>query len=291
MELVLQIGLTGLAQGCLYALVALGLVVISNTSGVLNFAHGAMGMAVTYVVWLLLTRIGASFWVAISTAAVTAFLLGVLAQVVLLDRIRGASDMTQIVLTLGLAMLIEGLIGLGFGYNPRPLVFPLSLTAVIVGPLVLRSQDVVDLGALVVLSLALVILFRRSTLGLTMRSITQNAYAARLMGVRVGRVLSLAWGSGVLLGGVAAVLATQTTSVTPDMMNTILIYGFVSAIMGGFGSYVGACVGGLLLGVVNNLIVAFVSPELAMSFVFAILLIVLYVKPDGLLGRRSVKKV
>lgn len=291
MELVLQIALAGLAQGCLYALIALGLVVISNTSGVLNFAQGAMGMAVTYVAWFLLTSAGVNFWLAVAIAAAVAFALGVLAQVVLLNRLRGASDMTQIVLTLGLAMLIEGLIGLGFGYNPRPIAFPVSMMPMLIGPLVLRPQDIVNLAFLVALSLALAVMFKRTRLGLTMRSITQNAYAARLMGVPVERVLSFAWGCGVLLGGIASVLAAPTTSVTPDMMNTILIYGFAGAIMGGFGSLIGACVGGLALGVVNNFIVAFLSPELSMSFIFAILLMVLYIKPDGLFGRETVKKV
>jgi branched-chain amino acid transport system permease protein len=291
MELLLQIALAGLAQGCLYALVALGLVVISNTSGVLNFAQGAMGMAVTYVAWFLLTSAHVNFWLAIAVAAVAAFLLGVLAQVLLLNRLRGASDMTQIVLTLGLAMLIEGLIGLAFGYNPRPMAFPLSVTPLLIGPIVLRPQDIVNLAFLIVLSLALAVLFKRTTLGLTMRSITQNAYAARLMGVPVERILSFAWGCGVLLGGIATVLAAPTTSVTPDMMNSILIYGFAGAIMGGFGSLVGACAGGLTLGIVNNFIVAFLSPELSMSFIFALLLAVLYVKPDGLFGRKTVRKV
>ena len=211
MMLVLQIALAGLAQGCLYALVALGLVVISNTSGVLNFAQGAMGMAATYVAWLLLTSAGINFWLAVAISAAGAFLLGVLAQVVLLNRLRGASDMTQIVLTLGLAMLIEGLIGLGFGYTPRPMAFPLSMTPIFLGSVVLRPQDIVNLAFLVVLSLALAVLFKRTTIGLTMRSITQNPYAARLMGVPVERVLSLAWGCGVLLGGIATVLAAPTT--------------------------------------------------------------------------------
>jgi len=290
-ELVLQIAIAGLAQGCLYALVALGLVVIANTSGVLNFAQGAMGMAVTYVAWSLLTLAHVGFWPAVVISAAVAFALGAASQVVLLNRLRGASDMTQIVLTLGLAMLLEGVVGLIFGYNPRPMALPLSMAPMLVGPIVLRPQDIVNVSFLAVLALALAVLFTRTTLGLTMRSITQNPYAARLMGVRVERVLSLAWGWGVLLGGIAAVLAASTTSVTPDMMNTVLIYGFAGAIMGGFGSLVGACAGGLVLGVVNNFIVAFVSPQLSMSFVFALLLAVLYVRPDGLFGRKTVKKV
>ena len=124
-----------------------------------------------------------------------------------------------------------------------------------------------------------------------MRAITENRYAARLMGIPVGRLLAAAWGAGVMLSAVVAVLAAPTTSVTPNMMDTIVVYGFVAAILGGFGSMWGALVGGLLLGIVVNMIDAFVAPELAMSIVFGLLILVLYVKPDGLLGRATVQKV
>ena len=124
-----------------------------------------------------------------------------------------------------------------------------------------------------------------------MRAITENPYAAQLMGIPVSRVLAIAWGVGVMLSAVAAILAAPTTSVTPNMMDTIVVYGFVAAIVGGFGSMAGALVGGLILGVVVNMIDAFLAPELAMSIVFALLLVVLYVKPDGLFGRVQVQKV
>jgi branched-chain amino acid transport system permease protein len=111
------------------------------------------------------------------------------------------------------------------------------------------------------------------------------------MGIPIRRVLSLAWGVGVLLAAVAAILAAPTTSVTPNMMDTIVVYAFVAAILGGFGSLVGAVVGGLALGVIVNMIDAFFAPELVMSVVFGLLLLVLYVKPDGLFGRKTVQKV
>lgn len=290
-EYLLQIAVAGVAQGCLYALVALGLVVIANTSGVLNFAQGAMGMAATYVAWVQLADLHVSYPLAVVAAAATAIALGLLTQTLFLNRLRGASDMTQIVLTLGFAMLIEGILGLTFGYNPRPMMQTLPLAPLSIGDVVLRPQDMLNLAVLAALSLALAVLFKRTKLGLTMRSITQNAYAAQLMGVPVGRILSLAWSLGVLLGAIAALLAAPTTSVTPSMMDTIVIYGFAGAIMGGFGSLAGAVAGGLLLGVANNFIVAFLAPELSMSFVFALLLLVLYLKPDGLFGRKTVRKV
>jgi branched-chain amino acid transport system permease protein len=290
-QYVLQISLAGLAQGSLYALTALGLVVIYNASTVVNFAHGAMGMAATYVAYVLISDFHVGLPLAFVGAMAAAFVLGVVVQASLLRRLAGASVLTQIVVTLGLFMFLQGVLGLVFGYNPRPMAAPITIAPVTVAGLVLRPQDIVQLALLVALGIALAALFGATKLGLGMRAITENAYAAQLMGIPVGRVLGTAWGVGVLLAGVAAVLAAPTTSVTPNMMDTIVVYGFIAAILGGFGSLVGAVVGGLVLGVIVNLIDAFLAPELAMSIVFGLLLLVLYVRPDGLFGRVSVQKV
>ena len=287
----LQIALAGIAQGSLFALTALGLVMIYNASSVVNFAHGAMGMAATYVAYLLITKWQAPFALAFAGALVAAFVLGVVVQTLFLARLRNAPLMSQVVVTLGLFMLLEGLLGLAFGYNPRPMSESISIKPVILGNLVLRPQDVLELALLLVLGLALAALFAATKVGLGMRAITENPYAAQLMGIPVGRVLAIAWGVGVMLSAVAAILAAPTTSVTPNMMDTIVVYGFVAAIVGGFGSMAGALFGGLILGVVVNMIDAFLAPELAMSIVFGLLLVVLYVKPDGLFGRVQVMKV
>ena len=290
-QYLLQIALAGIAQGSLFALTALGLVMIYNASSVVNFAHGAMGMAATYVAYVLMTKWQAPFALAFAGALVAAFVLGVVVQTLFLARLRNAPLMSQVVVTLGLFMLLQGLLGLAFGYNPRPMSESISIKPVILGDLVLRPQDVLELALLLVLGLALAALFAATKVGLGMRAITENPYAAQLMGIPVGRVLAIAWGVGVMLSAVAAILAAPMTSVTPNMMDTIVVYGFVAAIVGGFGSMAGALFGGLILGVVVNMIDAFLAPELAMSIVFGLLLVVLYVKPDGLFGRVQVQKV
>ncbi len=290
-QYLLQIALAGLAQGSLFALTALGLVVIYNASSVVNFAHGAMGMAATYVAYALITEFNAPFYVAFVGALVAAFALGVIVQKAFLGRLANAPLLTQVVVTLGLFMFLQGVLGMMFGYNPRPMANSIGMAPVIFDGLVLRPQDVVQLALLLVLCAALAALFGATKLGLGMRAITENAYAARLMGIPVGSVLGIAWGIGVMLAGVAAILAAPTTSVTPNMMDTIVVYGFVAAILGGFGSMVGALIGGLVLGIVVNFIDAFLAPELAMSIVFGILLLVLYVRPDGLFGRMKIQKV
>jgi branched-chain amino acid transport system permease protein len=291
MQFLLQIALAGLAQGSLFALTALGLVMIYNASSVVNFAHGAMGMAATYVAYALIARFEVPFALAFAAALVAAFVLGAVVQAVFLARLRNAPLLSQVVVTLGLFMLLEGLMGIAFGYNPRPMRESIAIAPVILGDLVLRPQDVLQLALLLILGVALAAFFAATKVGLGMRAITENTYAARLMGIPVGRLLAVAWGTGVALSAVAAVLAAPTTSVTPNMMDTIVVYGFVAAIVGGFGSMAGALVGGLILGVVVNLIDAFLAPELAMSIVFGLLLLVLYVRPDGLFGRAQVQKV
>lgn len=290
-QYLLQISLAGLAQGSLFALAALGLVVIYNASTVVNFAHGAMGMAATYVAYVLITTLHVSFPLAFLGAVVSAFVLGVVVQKVLLSRLQGAPVLTQVVVTLGFFMFLQGMMGLAFGYNPRPMANSIKMAPVVFAGLVLRPQDVVQLAVLLALCVALAALFGATKVGLGMRAITENVYAARLMGIPVGKVLGMAWGVGVLLAAVAAMLAAPTTSVTPNMMDTIIVYAFVAAILGGFGSLIGALIGGLVLGIVVSMIDAFLAPELAMSIVFGLLLLVLYVKPDGLFGRARVQKV
>jgi branched-chain amino acid transport system permease protein len=288
---VLQIAVSGLTQGCLYALVALALVVIFNASGVLNFAEGAMGMAGAYVAWMLFANYGASYHLAFLAALVLSFALGVAVQLFLLGRMRGASPMMQIVATLGLFMFLEGMFGLFFGYNPQLLPQPTSLSPLVIGDLVVTPGTILGLAILAGVGGALALLFKRTQFGLAMRAITQNEYAARLMGLRVGRTLAITWGLGVLLGAAAAILAAPLTSLTPNMMDTIVVYAFAAAIIGGFGSLIGAVAGGLFLGVVNNLIVAFLAPEFSMSFIFLLLLLVLYAKPNGFFGQRTVQRV
>jgi branched-chain amino acid transport system permease protein len=286
-----QLLIAGLALGSLYALTALGLVVIYNASTVVNFAHGAMGVAATYVAYVLVVNEHMPALPAAAIAIVAAFVLGVIVQSALLNRMREAQNLTQIVVTLGLFMFIVGVLGMVFGYNPRPFASLVTIDPVLLGNIVLRPQDIAQLALLIILSVALAIMFSTTKIGLGMRAINENSFAACLMGIPISRVLSIAWGAGIVLATIPAILAAPMASVTPNMMDTILIYGFVAAILGGFGSMVGAVIGGLVIGVLVNLVNAFLAPELAMSIVFGLLLIILYVKPDGLFGSKVVHKV
>ena len=291
MSILPQIVLSGLAQGSLYALAALGIVLIFNAGGIVNFAQGAMAVVTAYATWGLLNGAHVPYPFAVALALGAAFLLGVATEVLVLRRVADAPQLTQIVVTLGLLMLLTGLVGIAFGHDPRSLPELVTLPSIALGSLILVPSEGFDLAVLIVLVAALMLLLRRTKLGLGMRALSQDRFAARLAGISLTRVLSLTWGIGVALAGAAGILAVPSTTLTPATMDTLVIYGFVAAVFGGFGTLSGAIVGGLLLGVVDNLIKTYLAPELSLSVVFALLLLALYVRPNGLFGRAAVRKV
>ncbi len=291
MTIIPQIVVSGLAQGSLYALAALGIIVIFNATQVVNFAQGAMGVAAAYVAWFGLIVLRLPLGVALAAALGFGFALGIIVEVCLMRGLQGASMMTQMVVTLGLFMAIFGAVGAIGGYNPRAFPELWSQRSFALGPVIIRPQDTLNIAILGALGGALALFFRRTKIGLAMRAITQDAFAARLMGVPLTATLALAWGIGVALAGVVAMLAAPVTTLTPEMMDSILIYGFVAAIVGGFGTFSGAIIGGLAVGVVDNLVKTFVAPELSLTIVFALLLVVLYFRPSGIFGRATAQKV
>lgn len=288
---VAQIILSGLAQGGLYALGALGLTIIYNATEVLNFAEGPLGALAAFATWGLMSSVHLSYSVSTLVAMALSFAIGIIAQVFVLDRIREATALMQTVATLGMFMLVEGVLGVIFGFSPVSIPSFDIFRSLLVDGLVLPPQDQTILLTLTITVLVLAFFVRYGKAGLAMRAIVQNDYAVQLMGVPVSRIKSVAWGIGCLLGALTAVLAAPITAITPGMMNSIVVYAFASAIIGGFGSLTGAVVGGLLLGVSNNLIEAFLAPQISMSFVFGIVALVLTIRPSGLFGRQLVQKV
>jgi branched-chain amino acid transport system permease protein len=286
-----QILISGLAQGALYALAALGIVVIYNASQVVNFAHGAIAALIAYLAWTLLTPLGLPYPAAFVLAIVAAFAIGWVLEAVALRRVTDATPLTQIVVTLGLLMFVTGIAGLIWGYDPRSLPPLVALPSVALGPVFLLPADVVNVSVLIVLVVGLIAFFRTTRVGLGMRAITQDLFAARLAGIPIARVLSVAWGIGIALAGIAGILTVPSTTLTPAMMETLVIYGFVAAVLGGFGTLAGAIAGGLVLGVVDNLVKTYVSPQLSLTVVFALLVVALYVRPNGFFGCEAVRRV
>jgi branched-chain amino acid transport system permease protein len=284
---------SGLAAGAIYASLALALVLIYQTTNVVNFAQGEMATFTTFVAWGLMNR-GLPYWPAFVITLLVAFAGGVGVERVLIRPIEHRPEIVIVIMTIGLLIALNGLTGWIWGPEVKAFDSPFPNTTVTVGGVAISVRDIgtfcICLGVVALLWL----FFRFTTLGLAMRAVAFNPDASRLMGVRVGWMLALGWGFAAVLGAIAGMMAAPTVFLDPNMMIVILIYAFAAAVLGGIDSPLGAVVGGLLLGVVINLLgayVNFVGNELRLPTALAVLLIVLVIRPTGLFGRKVVRRV
>jgi branched-chain amino acid transport system permease protein len=287
--------ISGLATGCIYALLALGLTLIYQVSGVVNFAQGALAAIGAYGLWSLLSQEGLGFWPAALVTVVAAFVFGALLQIVLLQRLQ-RSPAASLIVTLGLLIVIEGGIGLIWGYSSPtpPLVFSLPINAyqqVSVGSVTLTYLDLTAIGVTAALIVLFFAFLRYTRAGATVRAVAQSPQGARLVGIRVGRVRLLAWGISAAIAAVAGVLIATSTEQSPTMAEVYLLNAFAGAIIGGLDSLVGAAAGALLVGIVEDVVALYLPTSLtnvgvsSTGVVFVILLLVLLLRPAGLFGR------
>jgi branched-chain amino acid transport system permease protein len=273
----------GLAAGSLYALVAIGLTLIYKTTGVVNFAHGEMAMVSTFVAFILLTTYQVPYPVAFVGALLFAALLGIAIERVLMRWVQNATVLTQIMLTLGLFLVLNGAMSTRF-FEALPFPQPIGGTPFDFSGVRVSADSLLIFGLAAAIMLALYAFFRFTLLGIALRATAQNLPVARLMGVRVGRVYATTWAVAAVLGAVAGMLIAPTTALYPSFMGEVAIKGFAGAILGGLGSLPGAVIGGLLLGVFENLIAGYLSTELKAVFAFSLILLVLVLRPEGIMG-------
>jgi branched-chain amino acid transport system permease protein len=283
----------GLSQGAIFGSLALALVLIYRATEVINFAQGEMAMATTYVAYQL-TVWGLTFWLAFFITLVVAFFFGAVTQILVIRPVQ-RSVVAVVIVTVGLFILIDGLVTWKWGGELRFMEAPFGNEVYHLGSVAFSRQDI---GVLVVSILSVIVLwllFQFTKLGLAMRAAALRPAAASLVGVRVNWMLAIGWGLAAVLGAVAGMMTEPTTFLQPTMMQPILLYAFAAAVLGGLESPAGAVVGGLLLGVFMNLIGQyggnFATAELRLPIAFAVLLVVLLVKPNGLFGRRQVRRV
>lgn len=291
MLVLLQQIASGLATGSLYALAALGLVLIYKTSDIVNFAQGEMAMVTTFISFTLMSAMGFSFGPAFFLALLFAIFFGMLTERIFMRPAIKAPILSQIILTLGLFTMFRGAASMIWGNEPTsyPVALkgePMSLSGIILTP-----NDFFIVAVTLVLMLVLYLLFKYTKIGLAMRAVAMNVQTSRLMGIKVGSVYSYTWAASAVLGGVAGMLIAPVTFLDPTMMGEVQIKAFAASVLGGFMSLPGAVVGGLLIGVIENLIAGYVSAELKTSFVFLLIIVVLYIRPAGLFGKKYVKKV
>jgi branched-chain amino acid transport system permease protein len=282
----------GLAQGAVFASLALALVLIYRATEVINFAQGEMAMATTYFAYQL-TLWHISYWWAFSLTLIIAFFFGAIIQTALIRPVQH-SVIAVVIVTVGLFVLIDGLVTWKWGADLKFMPAPFGNTVYHVGSVAFARQDIGTLLVTIVSVLLLWVLFKYTKLGLAMRAAALRPASAALVGVRVNRMLAIGWGLAAVLGAVAGLMTEPTVFLQPTMMQAVLLYAFAAAVLGGLESPVGAVIGGLTLGVFLNLIgqyVGFATSELRLPIAFAVLLIVLLVKPHGLFGRKQVRRV
>ena len=282
---------SGLSAGCLYDLAALGLVLIYRTMDIVNFAHGEMAMVSTFMAHTLLVRLGLSYIPAALGAIIFAFIFGMAVERIFLRPIQGGPLISLMIMTLGLFMVFNGAAGWVWGFDPVSFPRAVSGRPIWLGDLIITRDSILVLAVTIAMALALYVVLRFTMAGIAIRATSQNSRAARLMGVPVPKVYALTWGISAVLGAVAGILIAPTTFLSPSMMAEVQIKAFTAAVLGGFSSLPGAVVGGLLLGVLENLVAGYISTELKSTFAFALIVVVLFIRPSGLLGTPPKRKV
>ncbi len=282
---------SGLSAGCLYALAALGLVLIYRTMEIVNFAHGEMAMISTFVAYTLLVRVGLPYVIAMLVALAFAFIFGMAIERVFLRPIQEGPLVSMMIMTLGLFMVFNGAAGWVWGFDPVSFPYAVRGRPVFIGDIIVTRDSLLVLAVTVIMAGALYLALRFTMAGIAIRATSQNPRAARLMGVPVPKVYSLTWGMSAVLGAVAGILIAPTTFLSPSMMAEVQIKAFTAAVLGGFSSLPGAVVGGLLLGVLENLVAGYISTQLKSTFAFALIVVVLLIRPSGIMGTTERRKV
>jgi branched-chain amino acid transport system permease protein len=289
----LQQVVSGLATGGIFASLALALVLIYRATRVINFAQGEMGMFAAFIaLWLIDS--GWPYWAAFFATLGLAFVGGVAVERVVIRPVEHAPVVTVVIVTVGLLIGLNGAAFMIWGGDTRAFPSAFSTRAIHVGGVAFSIQDLGVIGVSLGMVGLLYLFFQFTKLGLALRAASLNPRASRLVGVRVGWMLALGWGLASVLGAVSAMMIAPTVFLDPNMMRPVLLYAIAAAILGGLESPLGAVVGGLALGVGLNLIstyIDFVGDALKLPVAFIVILAVLLVKPTGLFGRATVRRV
>ena len=291
MEQFLQQVVSGIASGSVFAILALSIVMIYRSTTILNFAQGEMALFGTFIAWTFMTTM--DFWPAFFLALVVAAVMGAALERFVLRPVEEAPVLNALIVTLGLFTVFSGLSLTVWGSLPKSFgpysVFkgpPIDLGPASIG----RANVGILIGALIVMAV-LFLLFQRTNLGLAMRAVAQNRLAARLVGIRVGQMLSIGWGISAVVGAVAGVLVAQTSGLSLGLMFSVLLYAFAAAVLGGLDSPVGAIVGGLAIGIIKNMAGTYIDPGVDVTVAFIVIVVVLMIRPTGIFGQRVLKRV
>jgi branched-chain amino acid transport system permease protein len=280
-----QLLISGIAIGALYGLIALGFVMIWNTAAVVNFAQGEFAMLAMFLAFTANVTFGLNVWLAILLAVAATGLLGLLFERGLVRPLVKADPLTVIMMTIGLQIFLSN--GAKFVWGTQPKVFPayIGKQPIDVLGIVLSPQSAAVLGTVFVLALLLHGMSQHTRLGKSLRAVAQDRETSALVGIRVERVVAYGFAISAVLAGVAGVLMAPLVFVAADVGLPLLVKSFIAAVIGGFGSYPGALLGGVLIGVLDNLVGFYISTDYRDVFLFGVLIVVLLFRPEGLFPR------
>ena len=287
----LQLALSGLAQGAIYALVALSMCVVYRATTVVNFGHGDLVMAGAFVVYVLVVLAGLPFLASAVLAVALLFLLGVLIEIGLIERIKAGPHIGFALMCIGFGYVLRGIARGVWGREVLPMPTVFDFPPVILGDLVVTADALIIFAAVGVLLALFFVLFYRSSAGRVMQAVCQSERGAALVGINVRAFHGVMWGAGAALGAVGGVLVAPLTLLHPGLGASFLIKGFAAMTLGGFGSLGGAVVGGLVLGLTEQWVGGYVSTKLIDVTAYLVIILVLALRPNGLFGRAVAERV
>lgn len=293
MVLLTYLLLSGLTTGALYALIALGIVVVNKATAVINFAHGELFMFSGFIAWMLHVQMGAPYVPSLLAAVAFGFLLGAATDLIAFRPLKNANIISLVLATIGIAFILRGTARVIWGGKGDYLPFPpiTSPEPVMIGDIMVIPQQLVVLAGAIVIMAVFAAFFRLTRAGKMMQATADNARAATLAGIRVDRIYMLSFGTGAAIAGAAAALMAPLTFLYPDMGFSFFIKGFAAAVLGGLTSLPGAVLGGISIGIIEALAGGYLHSSFIEVSAFIVIMFVLVVRPTGLLGSTGLRRV
>ena len=292
MQEFVEFTLGGIAVGMIYAAIALSLVLIWRGTRVLNYSQGGMAMFTTYVAWVVIRDTG-NYWLGFFAALAAGLALGAVLESTVVRPTMGKAPLNSVIVTIGLLILLEGVAGIIYGGQYRSFPAAFSVRGLKIGSfgLGISEADLFTAAAVLAAALALFLVFEYTSVGLRLRATAFSPGVSRLLGIRIGRILTLGWALAGLFGALAGVLVTPSTFLYPNSMDSIFVLGFTAAVIGGLDSPAGAIAGGVILGVLLNYVGGYLGSDLVQLFGLVILVLVLMVRPSGLFSTTAARQV
>ncbi len=284
--------INGLSLGSVYAIIALGYTMVYGIAKMLNFAHGDVIMVAGFVIYTMMNSLGVNPIVAVLISVIVCTALGVTIEKIAYKPLRKATPLAVLITAIGVSYFLQNLALLIFGSDTKMFTSVVKFPQLKLGEIIITGETIVTIIACIIIMVCLTLFIKKTKAGQAMLAVSEDKDAAELMGINVNATISLTFAIGSGLAAIAgALLCSQYTSLTPYTGAMPGIKAFVAAVFGGIGSIPGALIGGLLLGVIENLSKAYISSQMADAIVFSVLIIVLLVKPTGILGKKINEKV